>query len=567
MTALMLYSLVLSAVLTVFWGAYRLLRIGNGLPGFSRGTLLALIALAFIVAAIPFAIPEKMPEVITMEVEPQPMIIIEPTTEVMTTTENNMTAIESENEPIDWIAILTKIYVGGLIVSLCLLTWRLWRVLSIVRRSRKLDKHIRLHDDAEMIPFTWGKWVIMSQQDYGNNGALFLAHERAHLHGAHWLDLLAVNLAACLTWYCPVAVWLRRELVESHEFAADRAVLSEGFDAQNYQLLLIHKATGRRFANSVAPCINHKSLKKRILMMQNPLPAVSARKRALALIPVVVLAIAGGTALGALRPAPAPIVQFIQQPAEQHLALMVEQRTELPAPAAEQPAPQKEEKVYSNIEKMPQFVGGETAMYTWISHNLRYPEEAALNNVQGRVVVQFVVKTDGTIGDVKVVRGTCPALDDEAVRVVKAMPKWIPGEKDGKPVNATYTLPLTFKLRGESTEDCHVTVDGMDMMEYIKTHSEKEIWIGGKKATAEEIAALKRDDIKSVNFDGNRIEINKPSLSLADYMRQNPAIEVYLDDKKVTPEELEAAVAAKTYHTIKVVDPSNPEGATEIKIN
>lgn len=99
------------------------------------------------------------------------------------------------------------------------------------------------------------------------------------------------------------------------------------------------------------------------------------------------------------------------------------------------------------VEQKPQFAGGESAMYKWLSDNIVYPPAAAEEGVSGRVVVEFVVGKDGSITNVRVVRPRHPALDKEALRVVKAMPKWIPGRNNGQPVKVTYTLPVTFKLQ------------------------------------------------------------------------------------------------------------------------
>lgn len=111
--------------------------------------------------------------------------------------------------------------------------------------------------------------------------------------------------------------------------------------------------------------------------------------------------------------------------------------------------PVEEEKVYNiaMVEQKPEFVGGEAAMYKWLSENIVYPSAASEEGVQGRVVVEFVVGKDGSITNVRVLRPRHPALDKEAVRVVKAMPKWIPGRNNGQPVKVTYTLPVTFKLQ------------------------------------------------------------------------------------------------------------------------
>ncbi|MCM1028618.1 MAG: TonB family protein [Pseudoflavonifractor sp.] len=106
------------------------------------------------------------------------------------------------------------------------------------------------------------------------------------------------------------------------------------------------------------------------------------------------------------------------------------------------------DKVFEAVEQPPQFPGGDKALLKYISDNLRYPQLAIENNIQGRVVVQFVVTKTGNIGEVKVVRSKDPDLDKEAVRVVKTIPKFQPGKQNGSAVNVWYTLPITFKLSG-----------------------------------------------------------------------------------------------------------------------
>ena len=105
-------------------------------------------------------------------------------------------------------------------------------------------------------------------------------------------------------------------------------------------------------------------------------------------------------------------------------------------------------KVFTSVEQMPQFPGGEAELLKWISTHIKYPAIAMENNVQGKVVVQFVVTRDGSIGEVKIARGKDPDLDKEAMRVVKTLPKFIPGKMNGQAVNVWYTLPINFKLQG-----------------------------------------------------------------------------------------------------------------------
>ncbi|MBR5898097.1 MAG: energy transducer TonB [Muribaculaceae bacterium] len=106
------------------------------------------------------------------------------------------------------------------------------------------------------------------------------------------------------------------------------------------------------------------------------------------------------------------------------------------------------EQVFTAVEQMPQFPGGDAELMKYISSNIKYPTMAMENNIQGRVVVQFVVTKSGKIGEVKVVRSKDPDLDKEAVRVVKSLPNFIPGKMNGQAVNVWYTLPITFKLQG-----------------------------------------------------------------------------------------------------------------------
>ena len=106
------------------------------------------------------------------------------------------------------------------------------------------------------------------------------------------------------------------------------------------------------------------------------------------------------------------------------------------------------EKIFTSVEQMPQFPGGEAALMKFLSSHINYPPMAAENNVQGKVTLQFVVEKDGHVGEVKVIRSVDKDLDREAVRVVKSLPKFTPGRQNGQPVRVWYTLPVTFKLQG-----------------------------------------------------------------------------------------------------------------------
>jgi protein TonB len=115
--------------------------------------------------------------------------------------------------------------------------------------------------------------------------------------------------------------------------------------------------------------------------------------------------------------------------------------------AEPEPVKEEETKVFDVVEQMPSFPGGQSALLQYLSSNIKYPVVAEENGVQGRVIVTFVVEKDGSITDVRVVKSVDPSLDKEAQRVVKSMPKWIPGKQNGSAVRVKYTVPVTFRLQ------------------------------------------------------------------------------------------------------------------------
>ena len=107
----------------------------------------------------------------------------------------------------------------------------------------------------------------------------------------------------------------------------------------------------------------------------------------------------------------------------------------------------KNQKVFDVVEQMPEYPGGQAALIEYISNNVKYPDDAAKKKVEGKVFVTFVVDTDGKITDVSLLRKVFPSLDAEAIRVISAMPNWIPGKQKGQVVRVKYTVPIMFRLK------------------------------------------------------------------------------------------------------------------------
>lgn len=122
----------------------------------------------------------------------------------------------------------------------------------------------------------------------------------------------------------------------------------------------------------------------------------------------------------------------------------VEIKTVAPPPVEEEV---KEEEIFQVVEEMPEFPGGMAELMKFLGNNIKYPAVAQENGIQGRVIIQFVVEKDGSVANPVVAKGVDPALDKEALRVVKSMPKWKPGKQRGKAVRVKYTVPVTFRLQ------------------------------------------------------------------------------------------------------------------------
>ena len=122
-------------------------------------------------------------------------------------------------------------------------------------------------------------------------------------------------------------------------------------------------------------------------------------------------------------------------------------QTYTPPAVVEEEEEESAKQIFTVVEEMPEFPGGQGALLQYLSKSIKYPVIAQENGIQGRVSCSFVVEKDGSVTDVQVLRGVDPSLDKEAIRVITAMPKWKPGKQRGKPVRVKYTVPVTFRLQ------------------------------------------------------------------------------------------------------------------------
>ena len=292
--------------------------------------------------------------------------------------------------------------------------------------------------DRDIPSFSWMRHIALHRDDFARYPAI-LTHEQAHVRRGHSIDLLYSSILTVFQWFNPLAWICRSELRQVHEYEADDFVLNQGIDATQYQLLLVKKTVGeKRFL--LANGFNHAQLKNRITMMQTTHKAAWKKLSLLLLIPLLgstMLLLADCTSQDTATPAEKAAVE------------------ETPPAAAPEtkatPAQDQEDPVRpALLDTKPRFQDGDAIQFAhWVTKNLTYPEEAKEKKIQGRVTLQFVIEKDGSLTNVKVLRGPDPILNEEAVKVISQSPKWTPGHIDGKPVRVIYNFPVVFQLKLE----------------------------------------------------------------------------------------------------------------------
>ena len=592
MGAFFVYIVKSAVCLAVFYLFYRLLLSRETFHRFNRIALLGILILS---CAIPFVeVTMKEP----MEVSQQ-LLTWE---ELLLMANLNRTAtIETAPESvITWREALLMVYLLGIVFFFLRNVWSLTRMLRLIKGStlvRQENGITLITHQKKIAPFSWMKFVVISEKDLKENGEEILTHEYAHIRKRHSIDLLIADICIFFQWFNPASWLLKQELQNIHEFEADESVIAQGIDAKKYQLLLIKKAVGTRLY-SMANSFNHSSLKKRITMMIRKKSNPWARVKYLYVLPLATVAVTVFARPEVSQPLEeisnvkvsdlsdamktytdknqqnnqsAPdkkirlsmkVVDETGQPVPQatvvitntsngtltdddgHFSLEVGEDQSLwisyvgmesknisvkdcikqtdktirltsatneldltVSPSAPKPAVQNGE-TFTVVEQMPEYPGGMKALMGYLAENIQYPAECQKAGIQGRVIVQFVVKADGSLDNFEIKRSVNPLLDAEALRVIKTTPKWKPGTQHGKPVDVKFTIPVTFSLPDKQKEH---TPTG-NISDSSLTLKKTLFIIDGKEVEPKVLNEINPDQISSINVikDGTGITIFGP---------------------------------------------------------
>ena len=360
--------------------------------------------------------------------------------------------------------VLLAAYVLGVMLFVGKALLSVGSLLRLIRRARCVEVRngIRIYTmQGDISPFSWFRYIIMSEKDWQENRREIVLHEMAHIRRCHSMDVAVCNMMIVFQWYNPAAWLLKRELQTVHEYEADEAVLSAGVDATHYQMLLIRKAVGERLF-SMANNLNHNSLKKRITMMKIKRTNPMQKAKVAFVLPLAAMTVAAfasqkvenlsekveqeSEAFSSVSDN--PVVRAVGETARVAAVKVQEDKALEEASSmamASDTAETKSGKEFPCIpETFPQFPGGHIALFEYLSKNIKFPKSKENEDVKVRVVTTFTVEKDGSITHAKIVRSQGEAFDNEALRVINGMPKWIPGTQNGKAVRVKYTLPITF---------------------------------------------------------------------------------------------------------------------------
>lgn len=311
-----------------------------------------------------------------------------------------------------WLALLGYISISALILL------RMTLQIAIIFKSHRGEKIGKYHiiDSNHIETSSFFNRIFLKNNLDSSTREIALTHEKVHADQWHTLDVIWFEFLTIIFWLNP-AIWLlKKELRDTHEYLADEKT-NQLFGKENYLNAILNHTFNSQSINFLPQFSNSQTLKNRIIMMKTNQPLRKLRYAFfLPLLAVITIASANTKAIKSL-----PIQPLISN--------------ELP------------QEIYTVVDQMPEFPGGQTALIEYLSKNINYPASAKKDEISGRVFISFVISDEGDVKDIKVLKGVHDDIDNEAVRVVRAMPNWQPGVHEGKKVNVAFNLPIYFKLK------------------------------------------------------------------------------------------------------------------------
>lgn len=471
------YLLQVNIYLTLFYALYRFWLRNETFHQLNRTYLVASATLSFFIPTLHsewlrgWFVTQEVSEKLYTYYNPQTVVV---------------TAVQANTPSFTWGHMFALIYVVGVLILIGRLTYQIAHIERFVRRRKGRSR--------QQVAFSFFNfWQVSPDVPHRQT---IIAHEKAHIRQLHSADVLLFELIAIFNWFNPVVFAYKQSIRNIHEFLADQ--IAARYEASNadYAMLLLSQQLGVRPVALSNNFFDPISLKRRILMLAKPQSSQRALWKYGLVLPMFVAMVVISSAavsehqqakllsakiekkqgsdiyldlsetlvlspqLSSNEPLRAESGQLIDPAGKPVVGMQVKLesgtkaltdseghfRSQKAVGLSDSIETSTDLEVASMLDKMPEFPGGAVEMYRYLARTVKYPKGAVKSRTKGTVYVTFIVDVNGKIRDIVVPKGIGGGCDEEAMRVVQSMPDWIPGEYQGKKVNAKFTLPINFQL-------------------------------------------------------------------------------------------------------------------------
>jgi TonB family protein len=338
---------------------------------------------------------------------------------------------------------LSIIYLTGLIFFGLKLIIDFLELAFLISRKDKSGSHIVRFHGLNTAGFSAFGYIFINSRISTEEADEIIKHEQNHLNHHHSIDIVFIEVVKVFQWFNPFIHLFSRSLRAVHEYQADEECISLGTSVSNYQRLLMNQIFKSKIFTVSNSFSNPSLVRKRMIMMTKQRSKSLTNLKILMIMPVITLLMLvfstcteqgksseSLTGIMTEPPPPPPPVPGSGNVINENLS-----------------SGDESSEPFVAVEQMPMFPGGEPALLTYISSNTNYPESAKVGNIQGKVIIRFVVSAEGKVTKETVLKGVDPALDEEALRVVRTLPEFEPGRQGGKAVPVWYMVPINFTLK------------------------------------------------------------------------------------------------------------------------
>lgn len=336
--------------------------------------------------------------------------------------------------------IVLIVYLAGAALFLMRFIFQMLQLVFLINKFgvTKMNDLKVVKLDRKYSPFSYFNFIFLNDENLKDkNLKEIIDHEKIHIRQKHSIDLILIEVLTIIQWFNPFIWFYKASIKGIHEYLADNGLLTDGLNKATYQNLLLNQSVGIQI-NDLTNNFNQSLIKKRFIMMTKLQSKKIAKLKLLLVLPVAAFLFVCFTFSANQKViGQTPMIDDLLTKTKISETPIQDMKTE-----------KQEEKIFVIVENNAKFPGGEDARLKFIETKIKYPQEARKAGIQGVVYVTYVVEKDGSITNIKVLRGIGGGCDEEAVRVIKAMPSWIPGTQRGEAVRFQFNLPIRFVLDG-----------------------------------------------------------------------------------------------------------------------